>query len=204
MKNPYAGEISDEIRDNVRREMPILDEIKDAELRDGVVEAWATSLWLNGYTSASQMQGSANVNLWIETGATQADHACGVARLAKSVGEGWLKKNPDFPIDLDVLIAGGLLHDVGKTYIYNEGNIQRWKADPGKYGWPAVSEPIYGYYVCKLVGLPEEICAVPAFHCVEGSHFKRNMATTIVHAVDYLYWDCLKLTDLLEPPEPKK
>lgn len=36
-----------QIRENVRKTLPMLDEMKDAELREKVIDAWALSLQLN-------------------------------------------------------------------------------------------------------------------------------------------------------------
>ena len=47
-----------QIRENVRKTLPMLDEMKDAELREKVIDAWALSLQLNGWTAIEEMPGS--------------------------------------------------------------------------------------------------------------------------------------------------
>ena len=47
-----------QIRENVRKTLPMLDEMKDAKLRETVIDAWALSLQLNGWTAIEEMPGS--------------------------------------------------------------------------------------------------------------------------------------------------
>jgi len=200
MRNPHASEISDQIRENVRSDLsPMLGEIGNPEMREWVVEAWATALWLNGFTAVSQLQGSANVDMMVEIGATQADHLCGVARTAKAIAQAWLVKDPAYPIDLDLVVAGGLLHDVGKPNEYNPENRKKWKENLYKEGFPTASHAIYGFHILMLLGLPMEVCCIPAMHAREGGFWQRSLVTTIIHFADYQYWDCLKLLGKIDP-----
>lgn len=201
MRNPHALDISDQIRQNVRRDLPILEEMKNAEMRDWVIEAWATSLYLNGFTAVHELQGSGLVDVLVEKEASQAEHLCGVASIAKGIGEALIKKNPDYEIDTDLLIAGALLHDVGKPPEYNMENKKKWMEVPYKAGNPPASHAMYGYYICMLLELPTEICCIPANHCSEGDLHNafRSIACTIVHYADWMYWDCLKVLGGLDP-----
>ena len=47
-----------QIRENVRKTLPMLSEMKDAELREKVIDAWALSLQMNGWTAIEEMPGS--------------------------------------------------------------------------------------------------------------------------------------------------
>jgi 23S rRNA maturation-related 3'-5' exoribonuclease YhaM len=195
MHNPYGEKISDEIRQNVRDDLPMLAEIKSEEMREWVVEAWATSLFLNGFSAIRELQGSGMRDILVEKNATQADHLCGVASLSKAIGEAFLKKDPKLEIDIDTLVAGGLLHDLGKPLMYNVENMTAWMKDPYKEGNPSATHAMYGYYICMLLGLPTYICHIPANHCVEAEAggVIRSIACTIVNHADYVYWDALKV-----------
>ena len=205
MRNPYGKEICDEIRQNVRDDLHrMLVQITNKEMQGWVVEAWATSLYLNGFSAIRELQGSGNIDNLVEKGATQADHLCGVADFAKSIGETLLRKNPDLDIDIDTLIAGGLLHDLGKPIEYNIESRRKWLKEPHKEGNPTATHAMYGYYICMLLELPTAICHIPANHCMEASAVGvvRSIACTIVNHADYLYWDCLRIMGLLDPEYP--
>lgn len=201
MHNPYGEKISDKIRQNVRDDLPILAEIKNEEMREWVVEAWATSLYLNGFSAIHELQGSGMKDMLVEKNATQADHLCGVAALSKAIGEVLLRKNHELDIDIDTLITGALLHDLGKPPEYNMENREAWMKAPYKEGNPPASHAMYGYYICMLLELPTYICHIPANHCIEADArgVIRSIACTIINYADYLYWESLKVLGMLDP-----
>ena len=51
----YREALDPQIRENVRKTLPMLSEMKDAELREKVIDAWALSLQLNGWTAIEEM-----------------------------------------------------------------------------------------------------------------------------------------------------
>lgn len=68
-----------------------------------------------------------------------------------------------------MLIAGALLHDVGKPYEFSPRNQERWQANPALAGYPAMRHPIYGANIALKAGLPESIVHAVATHCREGN-----------------------------------
>jgi len=201
MHNWYGKEISDEIRQGVRDDLTMLNEIEKEEVRDWVVEAWATSLHFNNFSAIHELQGSGLKDHAVEKNGNQATHLNGVAMLAKAMGEVFLKKNPDFDIDIDIMIASALLHDVGKTIEFNMEKRELWMNEPWKEGTLGVPHTAYGYYICKLIGLPDYLCHVAMYHCREADGRKvfRSIYCDIVHRADYAYWHGLLILGALDP-----
>jgi putative nucleotidyltransferase with HDIG domain len=89
----------------------------------------------------------------------------------------------DLPVDMDVLIAGAILADVGKLLEYeldDEGNpIQ------GKYG-KYLRHPFSGVSLAEECGIPPEICHIIAAHAHEGDLVKRSTEAYIVHHADFM------------------
>ncbi len=89
----------------------------------------------------------------------------------------------ELPVDLDVLISGAILADVGKLLEYeldNEG-----KAVQGKYG-KYIRHPFSGVSLAEEAGLPPEVCHIIAAHAGEGDHVLRSTEAYIVHHADFM------------------
>ena len=197
-------EIKDEVRRNVEEDLPMLQEIKDEKLRSLVVEAWALSLTLNGFTAVHDLQGSGITDILVLKEGQQNKHLNAVARIALNIGKAVLEEWPDNPLNLDYLVAGALLHDVGKPPEYNVEKMKLWKEKPYLMGCPSASHSAYGYYICMTVGLPEEVCHIPSVHDAEGDlpGMMRSQEATIVHQADGLAWFCPMLAGDLDPKYP--
>lgn len=191
------------VRKNVRAELPELEEIVSVELRDKVVAAWAYSLLREGMSRISDMEGSGAPGYWILTKGTQLDHIRGVTRLAIRYGDELKLIHPELPLDRDVLVAGALIHDVGKPLEYNQAKIEDWAARPHLAGWPVTRHPVHGWHVCLHVGLPENIAHIAAAHSREGDTIVRSMECTVIQACDHALWQVLRLGGLIKDGPPR-
>jgi putative nucleotidyltransferase with HDIG domain len=87
-----------------------------------------------------------------------------------------------YDIDFDRLIAGGLLHDVGKLLeIQKDGNGKYIKSHSGK----CARHPISGAILASEVGLSEEIVNVIVCHAKEGEGRPQVLETIFVHQADF-------------------
>jgi putative nucleotidyltransferase with HDIG domain len=89
----------------------------------------------------------------------------------------------DLPIDLDVVIAGAILADVGKLLEYEldqEGNS--FQGSYGKY----LRHPFSGVSLAESCGVPPQVCHIIAAHAGEGDLVKRSTEATIVHHADFM------------------
>ena len=190
--------ISEPLRQSVIRSLPELDQIRDQELRDQVVDAWAYSLSRSSFTSIDQIRPSGNPDTPPLKSGTQADHIRGVTRLALALADALLGQFLDLPIDRDLVIACALCHDVGKPFEFDPNNQERWKQNPAASGFPAIRHTQFGTHVCLTVGLPEEVCHAAGCHSGEGELVQRSLHVSIVHHADYVFWDALGKAGRLE------
>ena len=105
-------------------------------------------------------------------------------------------------IDRDVLLAGGLCHDLGKAYEFSPRNQARWRADPARAGYPAIRHPVYGVYLALTVGLPEAVAHIAGAHSAEGERIERSLENTLVSAADHAFWATAARAGALADPAP--
>ena len=191
-------EIREDLRESVRESLPELSEIRDENLRNLVVDAWAYCLGQSSFQSIDEIRPSGNPDTPTLKGGTQTDHIRGVTRLALALGDTLKEQFPQLPIDRDLLTACALCHDVGKPYEFDPERQARWRSRPAASGWPPIRHPQYGTHVCLTVGLPEEVCHAAGCHSGEGELVRRSLHVTIVHHADYAFWRPLEAAGLLE------
>jgi putative nucleotidyltransferase with HDIG domain len=107
-----------------------------------------------------------------------------VVHLAKSSGE---KMNEffgsDLPVNMDVLISGAILADVGKLLEYEiDGNGKTIQGTYGHY----LRHPFSGVSLAEECGIPPEVCHIIAAHAHEGDLVKRSTEAYIVHHADFM------------------
>ncbi len=89
----------------------------------------------------------------------------------------------ELPVNMDVLIAGAILADVGKMLEY-ELDAQG-KAIQGSYG-QYLRHPFSGVSLAEECGVPPEVCHIIAAHAHEGDLVKRTTEAYIVHHADFM------------------
>ncbi|MBV7396880.1 HD domain-containing protein [Mameliella sediminis] len=191
---------SKDIAANVRNELPELEDIQDKDLRDKVVAAWSMSLSQEGLSRISNMEGCGSPGRLQLRSGTQLTHIRAVTNMARASGEALKASAPDLPLDLDVLIAGGLLHDVGKPFEFNPDKRMAWTERPSACGFPSMRHPAHGWHICLMAGLPIEVAHIAGAHSHEGEHVQRSLECTLVHHADFCYWRALKVSGLLLDP----
>jgi putative nucleotidyltransferase with HDIG domain len=193
----------DALRASVRRSFaPELGEIVDADLREKVVEAWALALSQTEYTSIEAIPGSGGPGTPALKQGTQTEHLRGVARMAVGMADALEAVVGPLGIDRDVLLAGGLCHDLGKAFEFSPRNQARWRADPARAGFPSIRHPVYGVYLALTVGLPEAVAHIAGGHSAEGERIQRSLENTLVSAADHAFWaTCTRAGALTEPVE---
>jgi putative nucleotidyltransferase with HDIG domain len=112
------------------------------------------------------------------------DHKRAVVHMAKECA---LKFEEFFrdelPVNMDVLLSGAILADVGKLLEYEldeEGNS--FQGLYGKY----LRHPFSGVSLAERCGVPAEVCHIIAAHAGEGNHVKRSTEAYIVHHADFM------------------
>jgi putative nucleotidyltransferase with HDIG domain len=86
------------------------------------------------------------------------------------------------PIDMDVLIAGAILIDVGKLLEYEKDGDAVRQSRRGKY----LRHPFSGVALAAQCGVPDAVCHVIAAHSEEGNLGKRSVEAILVHHADFM------------------
>jgi putative nucleotidyltransferase with HDIG domain len=89
----------------------------------------------------------------------------------------------ELPINMDVVIAGAILADVGKLLEYElDKNGKSFQGVYGKY----LRHPFSGVSLAEECGVSAEVCHIIAAHAAEGDLVKRSTEAYIVHHADFM------------------
>jgi len=147
--------------------------IKDENLKDKVVDMWKAASDRGNWKTLDKVP----FTLLFENSGKLTDHTKRVTNLAKAVYDTRKEK-----INLDYLIAGALLHDVGKLLEYE---VKNGKVIKGAYG-ERFRHPVSGALLAKELGLPDDIVLIIYAHSHEGDKCKRTPESYIVHHCDFI------------------
>ena len=113
-------------------------------------------------------------------------HKRSVVHICKSAAETMRAFYGDaLPIDMDTLIAGAILIDVGKLLEYELKDGKAVTSKTGRY----LRHPFTGVALAHRFGLPDEVCHMIATHAKEGNLGKRSVESTIAHHADFLTFE---------------
>ena len=87
------------------------------------------------------------------------------------------------PVDVDTVIAGAILADVGKLLEYELGaDGKSRQSERGE----ALRHPFTGVALALECGVPDAVCHIIAAHAAEGDLVKRTTEAYIVHHADFM------------------
>ena len=94
------------------------------------------------------------------------------------------------PVNLDVLIAGSLLADVGKMLEFDKDAGGR--VIKGRFG-DMLRHPFSGVALCYKHAIPAEVMHIVATHSHEGDKVERTIESWIFHHADFIDFDIAKV-----------
>jgi putative nucleotidyltransferase with HDIG domain len=163
---------------------PELEWIQDIDLREKTARTWELALEKSVLKPEDLNRIPFTLLCGPDLKVTFMDHKRSVVHIAKASAE---KMNEfyhgELPIDMDVLISGAILADVGKMLEYELDTDG--KAVQGKYG-QYLRHPFSGVSLAEQCGLPASVCHIIAAHAGEGDHVKRTVEAYIVHHADFM------------------
>jgi len=173
---------------------PPLMQIGDASLRDKVAAVWdealATGCGGKGW-STDELRAVPFTLLAGDIDLRYIEHlnSCALQciAIAKVLGEVFGDR---VPINLDYLIAGSLLADVGKPLEFDKdasGNVIK-----GHFG-EMLRHPFSGVAMCYKHGVPAEVMHIVATHSHEGDKVDRSIESIIFHHADFVDFDIAKV-----------
>jgi putative nucleotidyltransferase with HDIG domain len=172
------------MNEQVKKLWPELEWIKNMSLREQTAKTWERALERSVLTVDDLEKIPFTLLCGPDLKVSFMAHKRCVVHIARASGE---KMNEffadDLPVDMDVLISGAILADVGKLLEY-ELNKEK-KAVQGIYG-QYLRHPFSGVALAEECGLPPEVCHIIAAHAHEGDLVKRTTEAYIVHHADFM------------------
>ncbi len=172
--------------------IPEFNLIKDQGLRTDALNAYVDALETGGWTP-SDLKRMPFTLLISPCPATMLEHIRGVTRVALAIADAIEAAHPGKPQMLanrDILLAGALLHDVGKLVEYKEEDGRFVVAKSGKL----LRHPLSGMGIARAAGLPEEVQHIVAYHSHEGDKSRATLEAIIINHADFLNFEPFKLT----------
>jgi len=168
--------------------LPEIALIGEAKLRELTLTVWDEAMKRGGWTVADLLKMPFTL-LLKRTDVNIIDHTRAVTRAALQIGE---VLNTEYKgkvkIDRDTLLAGALLHDVGKLFEYTRDKETFVKSRDGDL----LRHPISGAAFAFKYGLPQEVVHIIAAHSKEGDGSRRTIEAVIVNHADFVNFDVFK------------
>ena len=173
------------MRDKVKKLWPEIEWIQDKVLAEKVTDVWALAL----EQSTLQPEDLERIpfTLLAPGGAVSfMAHKRSVVHICKSAGETMKTFYGNaLPIDMDTLIAGAILIDVGKLLEYDLKEGQAILSATGRY----LRHPFTGVALARQFDLPDPVCHMIATHAKEGNLGRRSVEAIIAHHADFLTFE---------------
>lgn len=161
---------------------PELEWIADPGLREKTANTWELALSKSDL-SAEDLSIIPFTLLVPDLEVSFMEHKRCVVHIARDCGEQMRKHlGKGLSVDMDVLISGALLADVGKLLEYEKKDGRIVQGSYGKY----LRHPFSGVSLAESCGIPPEVCHIIAAHAGEGDHVKRSVEAYIVHHADFM------------------
>ena len=161
---------------------PELEWIEDPELRRATHRTWETALERSPL-APSDLREIPFTLLIPGCQVTFMEHKRAVVHIARKSAEAMREFfGEKLPIDLDVVVAGAILADVGKVLEYERLDGKAVQSRRGSL----LRHPFTGVAVAMECGVPDEVSHIIAAHAAEGDHVKRTTEATIVHHADFM------------------
>jgi len=170
------------MQDEALKLWPELEWINDIDLRQQTTDTWALALEKSKLKPADLNK--IPFTLLVENcPVTFMEHKRAVVHIAFTAAKTMQKFfGENLPINLDVVIAGAILADVGKLLEYENKGNKTVVSDFGGY----VRHPFSGVSLAMQCGVPDSVCHIIATHAGEGDMFKRTTEAYIVHHADFM------------------
>lgn len=170
------------MRTAVQRLWPELEWIEDPLLREAVSATWEQALE-ESPLDAEDLEIIPFTLLVPDCPATFMEHKRCVVHIARRSAEAMREfLGRSLPIDLDVVIAGAILADVGKLLEYEKVDGVARQSERGQL----LRHPFTGVSLAMANGVKDEVCHIIAAHAAEGDLVTRSTEAIIVHHADFM------------------
>jgi putative nucleotidyltransferase with HDIG domain len=171
------------VREAVRALWPEIDWIQNSQLREQVTQTWIKALE-HSPLQAEDLNQIPFTLLVPNCPITFMEHKRCVVHIARDSANAMQEfMGRALPIDMDTVIAGAILADVGKLLEYEIGpDGKSRQSERGE----ALRHPFTGVALALECGVPDAVCHIIAAHAAEGDLIKRTTEAFIVHHADFM------------------
>ena len=181
------------MRERLESVFPQMKEITDETLKDKLASAYEEALSLGGWRF-DDLNKIPFTLLIPDTKVSYLKHVSGVLKTAYASAKILSELYRDeYRIDFDTLIAGAILHDIGKLLEYKFENGKYSKSPSGK----ALRHPFSGTALSMKHGFSNAVLHTIAYHAKEGDSARSTPEAIIINKADFMNFEPLKL----EPTE---
>jgi putative nucleotidyltransferase with HDIG domain len=176
------------LREAVIRLWPELEWIQDPELRAKTARTWGRALELSPL-KPEDLERIPFTLLVPNCPTTFMEHKRCVVHIARRSAESMREfMGSALKIDLDTVIAGAILADVGKLLEYETVDGRTRQSQRGEF----LRHPFTGVALAMECGVPDAVCHIIAAHAAEGNLVKRSTEALIVHHADFMAYEPFK------------
>ena len=173
---------------DILRLWPEIEWIKNKELREKTAQAWEYAIE-KSVLSADDLEKIPFSLLIKDCNVTFMNHKRTCVQLAVDIAKR-MKDNfsDEIEIDMDILISGAILIDIGKLIEYQ---IVDGKLTTSNFG-KIVRHPFSGVAIADRFDLPAEVQHIIGTHSKEGDLGVRTVESIIVHHADFVSFEPFK------------
>ncbi|UCH64214.1 MAG: HDIG domain-containing protein [Fidelibacterota bacterium] len=176
------------MRNKVLAIWPEIEWIQDKALQEKVADAWAYAI-KNSALTPEDLEKIPFSLLIKDCKVSFINHKRTCVQLAVDIAKRMQANFSDeLSIDMDTLIAGAILIDVGKLMEYEIVDGQLKTSDVGKL----LRHPFSGAAIAARFDLPPEVQHIIATHSKEGDLGPRTVESIIVHHADFVSFEPFK------------
>ena len=174
------------LRREVERIWPELEWIDDDGLRKRTTDCWVRAFELSPLTPADLERIPFTLKV-PDCPVSFMAHKRAVVHVARDAGRTVREFFGDaLPVDMDVLVAGAILADVGKLLEYeSDGDGGSRESRRGRF----LRHPFTGVALAMECGLPDAVSHIVATHAGEGDMVARTTEAWIVHHADFMTFE---------------
>jgi len=176
------------MREKVQKIWPEINWIQNQELKDKTLDCWVYAIE-NSVLSAEDLEVIPFSLLIKDCKITFMTHKRTAVQLSVEIAKR-MKENfgDEIKIDMDLLIAGAILIDVGKLIEYDKVDDKLTTSKVGRL----LRHPFSGVAIADRFSLPTEVQHIIAYHAKEGDDAKRSVEAIIVHHADFVSFEPFK------------
>lgn len=176
------------MREEVLKIWPEIQWIENEDLRNRVTDCWSYAIE-HSVLSAEDLEKIPFSLLLKDCRITFMTHKRTCVKLAVDMAKTMMENfGSEIKIDMDTLIAGAILIDVGKLLEYEIKDGKLSTSAAGKM----LRHPFSGIGIVDRFGIPPEVQHIIATHSKEGDLGMRTVESIIVHHADFVSFDPFK------------